>query len=534
MIGKTIKPNEGVAHRLFSAAPVAEGEGEEPPANEGEGEEEPKTDEPKSIFIDQVVREKKIKFFRVPRLGSLLAIRLSYQSCLSEKAVENAIADKIEWDKKREEQEAERKAREEDGEANKSKDDDEETKIFEEIKEKEFLFSELKYVVWIDTMGQDRSLTSEQIKFSIGIVKDYAQTWQNTEQNELRKDIHNKIEAAKKDKEHLELEERNIQMDEERYIEEMIQLRDDIETDEHRERESKVYKLEFSSSQLTGLTTEPEQEDDKETEVDKSKDLKATAAGAKNVKPKEEAKKKDAKDEKAAKDQKDKGKKPEAKPDPKTIVKPEKAPPVDGEEDNVPKRPTTPRYSESIARWRKEILELKKAKVIRFPKIFQSIFYILQYKREDIWEVGTNKLSWKKAKEHINDDFFMRLFKYNPVGPKPNEFKPYQKINFIEKLVSDIDIESVINYSHTFGKLLSWVKLAIEVRRENVVSRILNKKRLKAERQAAQEQEAERLKDRTAFFEDEKQKWDELMDKKREDELVRINLYLNINKYLGC
>ena len=102
----------------------------------------------------------------------------------------------------------------------------------------------------------------------------------------------------------------------------------------------------------------------------------------------------------------------------------------------------------------------------------------------------------------------MRLFKYNPVGPKPNEFKPYQKINFIEKLVSDIDIESVINYSHTFGKLLSWIKLVIEARRENVVNSILNKRRLKAERQAAQEQEAERLKERTAFFEDEKQKWD--------------------------
>ena len=100
MVGDTIKPNEGVAHRLFSAAPVAEDEGEEPPANEGEGDEEPKTDELKSIFVDQVVREKKIKFFWVPRLGSLLAIRLSYQSCLSEKAVENVIADKIEWDKR--------------------------------------------------------------------------------------------------------------------------------------------------------------------------------------------------------------------------------------------------------------------------------------------------------------------------------------------------------------------------------------------------------------------------------------------------
>ena len=35
--------------------------------------------------------------------------------------------------------------------------------IFEEIKENEFLFSELRYVVFIDTMSQDRCLTFTQI-----------------------------------------------------------------------------------------------------------------------------------------------------------------------------------------------------------------------------------------------------------------------------------------------------------------------------------------------------------------------------------
>ena len=468
------------------------------------------------------MRDKKVKFFRVPRLGSLLAVRLSYLSCHSEKAIELAIADKIEWDRKREEQEAERKAREEEGESSKNKDDDEEVKVLEEIKEKDFLFSEMKYVVCIDTMGQDRSLTPEQIQFSVGIVKDYAKTWQTTEQNELRKDIHNKIEAAKKDREHIELEERNAQMDEEKYIEEMMQYRDEVETDEQREREVKVFKLEFSASQLTGLTLESEQNDDeKEIEVDKSKDSKHLPPGKKD-KPKEDPKKKD---EKAVKDSKDKGK----KVDPKA-AKTEKVVKVDDDEPR-PNRPTTPRFSESIARWRKEILELKKAKVIRFPKIFQAVFYILEYKREEICEVNTNMLSWKKAKEHINDNFFLRLFKYNPVGPKETEFKAYQKINFIEKLISDIEFESVANYSHTFAKLLNWVRLAIEVRRENVISRIINIRRLKAERQAAIEQENERRKDREAFFEDEKQKWDELMEKKREDELVSLHILPLINAY---
>lgn len=122
------------------------------------------------------------------------------------------------------------------------------------------------------------------------------------------------------------------------------------------------------------------------------------------------------------------------------------------------------------------------------------------------------------------------MFKYNPVGPKEQEFKPYQKVNFIEKLVADIDIEAVEGYSLTLVKMLSWVRLAIEVRRENVIKRILNIKRLKAEREAALEQEKERLKDRAAFFEDELRKWEEILEKKREAELVRNIKYLS----LGC
>lgn len=122
------------------------------------------------------------------------------------------------------------------------------------------------------------------------------------------------------------------------------------------------------------------------------------------------------------------------------------------------------------------------------------------------------------------------MFKYNPVGPKEQEFKPYQKVNFIEKLVADIDIEAVEGYSLTLVKMLSWVRLAIEVRRENVIKRILNIKRLKAEREAALEQEKERLKDRAAFFDDELRKWEEILEKKREAELVRNIKYLS----LGC
>lgn len=521
LVGKTLKPGEGVTHSLFSTS--AEGEGEDL-ANEGEGEELPeKPDVPKHVFIDQVVRDKKMKFFKVPRLGSYLAVRLSYNSCLSDKAIEEAIADKLEVDKKREEQEAERKQYEEDVEADrdaKSKGDDEdgEEKIWEVIQEKEYLCNEQKYTVCLDTMGKDRTLSKDQIQFVLNLVKDYADTWQRAENQALRKDIEHKVEAAKKDREYNELEGDNTKIDEERFIDDRLAGREDIETDEHRDKETKVYKLEFYTKQLSGLTTDPETIDD-ESGSSKPPTAKGKDRGKVDDKKKKDEKKPADKKGKDAPKEKPKEKPKEA---PKETHKEDKKEHEgEGDEEKIPERPRTPRLDSHNERWRQEILKLKEAKIIRFPRIFQGIFYLLGYKRDQICEDNTNKLWWKKAKSLINDEFFMKMFKYNPVGPKEDEYKLYQKINYIEKLISEIDVEAVENYSHTFVKLLNWLKLAIEVRREDVIKRILNTKRLKAERANAIEQEEERQKDRHAFYEDEKAKWEEEMEKKREAEAER-------------
>ena len=41
---------------------------------------------PRHIFVKEVVREPRIHFYNVPRLGSYLAIKLEYSACLSEEA----------------------------------------------------------------------------------------------------------------------------------------------------------------------------------------------------------------------------------------------------------------------------------------------------------------------------------------------------------------------------------------------------------------------------------------------------------------
>jgi hypothetical protein len=46
----------------------------------------------KHIVIDEVVREPKMHFYQVPRLGSYMAIKLEYNSCLFEDSYDDAIA----------------------------------------------------------------------------------------------------------------------------------------------------------------------------------------------------------------------------------------------------------------------------------------------------------------------------------------------------------------------------------------------------------------------------------------------------------
>ena len=68
-------------------------------------------------MIEDVTREPRVKFYKVPKLGALLAIRMSYQSCLSESALDAAVENLKEIEVKRSEQEEEKKEWEEEQKA---------------------------------------------------------------------------------------------------------------------------------------------------------------------------------------------------------------------------------------------------------------------------------------------------------------------------------------------------------------------------------------------------------------------------------
>jgi len=78
-----------VTYDLFITKLEGEGDAEQPKVEDNmeESQLQPKEPELKKVLIPEVVREKKMFFFNGPRLGSYLALDISYQSSLSKEVV---------------------------------------------------------------------------------------------------------------------------------------------------------------------------------------------------------------------------------------------------------------------------------------------------------------------------------------------------------------------------------------------------------------------------------------------------------------
>lgn len=82
--------------------------------------------------------------------------------------------------------------------------------------------------------------------------------------------------------------------------------------------------------------------------------------------------------------------------------------------------------------WKGKIMDFKNIYTIKYKRIWQAVFYLLQYqKRQYVCDRDTNDLHWKKVKQVLNDDFFKSISNYWPIGEKKDEFKEYEKLEFI-------------------------------------------------------------------------------------------------------
>lgn len=165
---------------------------------------------PRHIYVQEVVREPRMHFFKVPKLGSYMAIRLEYESCLFEDSLAAAVQDYIEVKHKQKEQDEEKrlyyeKLEEERLEAeNEGVEFKHEEKQWEDIKPQPFLTRKIQFVVCLNTMGQDREFTETEKKMALRTVRDYRDRWEEVERENLQSDIVRRVKRIQFDKDYRE------------------------------------------------------------------------------------------------------------------------------------------------------------------------------------------------------------------------------------------------------------------------------------------------------------------------------------------
>lgn len=69
-----------------------------------------------------------------------------------------------------------------------------------EFEYSEFKTKKVQYVVGLNTLGQDRKFTEDEINFALKCIKDYQDAWEETERVNLDADVRYKVEMAEFDK----------------------------------------------------------------------------------------------------------------------------------------------------------------------------------------------------------------------------------------------------------------------------------------------------------------------------------------------
>mmetsp|Transcript_35439 Transcript_35439/g.54230 ORF Transcript_35439/g.54230 Transcript_35439/m.54230 type:complete len:147 (+) Transcript_35439:356-796(+) len=104
MVDKILKQDQGITYKALFTGEAEEAKEEEPPAEEGAEPLPPKEKLPRFKLVDEVVEQPDMHYYMVPRLGSYLAIKMEYESCLFQEAFDAAVVDFQEVNVKREEQ----------------------------------------------------------------------------------------------------------------------------------------------------------------------------------------------------------------------------------------------------------------------------------------------------------------------------------------------------------------------------------------------------------------------------------------------
>ena len=475
--GQCLEPNQGVTYDLITTKPAqaetVDNQKQENPnpdqtqQNAGENakkEENPEKkleDSVKSLLIEDVVNDSRIKFFKEPRLGCYLALDLTYKTSLSYNSLLSAIECTKNYEASKEEQEARKKEWNEKQEEIKEQINDlKEAKIKEEearkIAEEKALEAEAKAKLAAANENDPNKPPEEkkdnpppQQQNSQGNVNKKDNSIEHAESIEaLEKQLTEWSEEPVKLQDY-DKEEKNIYMcldtlgqdrvfteDEIKYIKIVgANIRDSLEKLEQSLLEKdRDIRIKFLNSEAK-LKAEEKYSDEKFDEC--------TSNYVSQFYSSEEYKSKGISDEDAKMFEGDLAKMKYLK----NLL-------LEGDCQNI-------------------LLTFQDFEFVEYLKIFQNLFYFAQMNPLDINEINTNKLEWKRARKFWNN-LFPYIKDYNPVGPKPEEIKPIYKLNKIkDNLESCIaKRDEVKAYSQTLLMLIDLILHIIKVRHDNIIDRI--------------------------------------------------------------
>jgi len=235
--------------------------------------------------------------------------------------------------------------------------------------------------VSLDTLGQDREFTAEQRRFAIQTIADFTAIWEAREKENLTKDRNLRLKMMELDKEYTENLSTKLADDEEEHVKDHI----------HQITNPIVHQV--SSKEALGTEGSVHGEDHKEVDshseaVNISRHLYLG---------------------------------------------------MEDEQKDMYQRALRLKYQAQGLKadfFKQGFSAFGQSTVIKYPRVWQCLFYLLQAKRGEECEPNSNKLHWKNAKRQLRDSgahLVEQLIEYNPLGPKDSQYHSYQQLNFIER-----------------------------------------------------------------------------------------------------
>jgi len=464
--GKCLEPNEGVTFDLITAKPQENQQENQQEKNEEQKNEEIKEkvvekkieENVKSLMIEDVVNDNRIKFFREPRLGCYFALDLTYKTSLSYKSLLSAIECTKNYETAKEEQETRKKEWSEKQEEIRNQIKElKETKIKEEEARKIAEENEIKAKLLAAAAENDPSKLQEEKKDGNGqgpnpqVVafgrKDIMQELVENIEN-LEKQLTNWEEEPVKLVDY-EKEEKNIYM----CLDTLGQ--DRIFTEE-----------EINYIKKIGVNIRESMEKLEQSLLEKDRDIRIKFLDN-EVKLKTDEKYSDEKFEETTTNYIAQYFQSEEYKSKNITEEIEKS--NEGELEKM-------RYYKSLfleGDCLNILLTFQEFEFVEQLKVFQNLFYFAKMNPIDINENKTNKLEWKKARQFWKD-VFPYIIEYNPIGPKPEQVKQIYKLNKIkENLEACLKQRDEIKaYSQTLVMLVDLILHLIKVRHDNIIYRL--------------------------------------------------------------